>query len=184
MAKKPLTPKEKAERRRLNLLKNPRYRYVIYIHSDKWDTVKQKYKKTYCEICNTDKYLSLHHFTYKNLERETGEDFVTLCGNCHQCCHFTYDDGKYRKLSKPSKAMIKVVHGIRYKQKVSMDSFCIFLRNRYIAIFGYDYVPQFDVFRLFYKDSIQYKHHPFNNALNKYFYKYFITWREANTKTK
>jgi hypothetical protein len=71
-----------------NRLKKLGYKsYSAYLVSAHWISTVAKFRKQNCEYCGFNKDLHLHHFTYQNLGNETKDDFLTLCGKCHEYEH-------------------------------------------------------------------------------------------------
>jgi len=67
--------------------------YLDYINSKAWRRKKARYYKKHgkiCQICGSDKYVELHHLTYKRLGQEPDEDLQALCKGCHQNTHEGY----------------------------------------------------------------------------------------------
>ena len=44
---------------------NKKTEYNNFLKSDIWKFIKSKYKQNRCDICNSDKYLILHHMDYE-----------------------------------------------------------------------------------------------------------------------
>lgn len=51
-----------------------------------------------CQLCNSEKYLNVHHRSYARLGHEKAADLVVLCRACHEHFH-GIDDGHARSLS-------------------------------------------------------------------------------------
>ncbi len=67
----------------------PKYR--DYLKSDWWKKkIHRLYRKTkmpqQCAKCGNPKY-QLHHITYRRVGHERMEDFLALCGGCHNELH-------------------------------------------------------------------------------------------------
>lgn len=64
--------------------------YKEYIHSEHWAHFREQalvYANFKCSICDSSKNLSVHHKTYKNRGRETFNDVIVVCGECHAMIH-------------------------------------------------------------------------------------------------
>jgi hypothetical protein len=64
--------------------------YLKYITSPVWkarafDAIEKAGKK--CQMCNSPKYLQVHHRTYERLGKERPSDLITLCSKCHSKFH-------------------------------------------------------------------------------------------------
>lgn len=59
--------------------------YQQYLNSTHWrDFRRQVYsKRKCCQKCTAKKNLNIHHITYKNLGKETQDDVLVLCNDCH-----------------------------------------------------------------------------------------------------
>lgn len=76
-------------------------KYQDYLNSEEWKEVKEKYLKkgAKCLKCRKTKKLILHHLRYKDengesiLGRETQDDLVVLCWDCHTELHNKYGRG-------------------------------------------------------------------------------------------
>lgn len=68
-------------------------KYNKYIESIEW-----KEKRIYiinqrnwiCERCGNDKFLQIHHWSYKNLWKELDNELFCLCKKCHKEFHSKY----------------------------------------------------------------------------------------------
>ena len=72
----------------IEYLKN--MQYLEYLKTDHWQHFRKeafKFYKSSCQICNSKNNLNIHHKTYKNRGRETFNDIVILCYNCHELFH-------------------------------------------------------------------------------------------------
>lgn len=61
-----------------------------YLHSEHWEKVREDALVRAgfrCEYCRTNKHLTVHHLTYKNIGHENDEDLVVLCWSCHKKVH-------------------------------------------------------------------------------------------------
>jgi hypothetical protein len=63
--------------------------YEQYLKSEDWKLVKEKYIRldSVCDICGTDKALTLHHISYENCGNEEPEEILCVCSFCHQDLH-------------------------------------------------------------------------------------------------
>lgn len=64
--------------------------YRIYISSKWWTdrkTLYYKYHAKKCAVCESTKYIQLHHMTYKDYGHEKDEHLVALCRGCHEEFH-------------------------------------------------------------------------------------------------
>jgi hypothetical protein len=89
--------------------KNRNYYRNIYLQSDHWKNLrKEKLEKTpYCEKCNRDYCLDVHHLQYKNLFDVVIDDLQTLCRICHNQEHLKKNERvEKRKIPKRSKESI------------------------------------------------------------------------------
>lgn len=120
--------------------------YQEYLLSQDWKDVKKKFKQNFCEICGTKKNLHLHHLTYRNVElgKERKEDVVTLCSSCHLASHISLTS--LSKLSKPSHSTTKIVNRIRNGSRLKRNQTALFLRRKFIAIYGEKGLPPFSFF--------------------------------------
>lgn len=59
--------------------------YKEYLSSEHWKKFrKETYsKRKMCQKCTSKKNLNIHHITYVNLWKETQEDVLVLCNECH-----------------------------------------------------------------------------------------------------
>lgn len=137
--------------------------YKKYIDSPEWQVMVKKYRKEYCELCGSNKYLALHHLSYQNLLRETDKDFATLCKYCHLANHINVVSLK--RLRNPSNGTRKLIERIRCGKKIKPSAFQIFLRRRWIAKHGDKQIPEFEFFRKFYRTYIENKEYPFGYSL-------------------
>lgn len=61
-----------------------------YLHSKHWKRTREDALVRAgfrCECCKTNKHLTVHHLTYKNLGHEKYPDLLVLCWNCHKKIH-------------------------------------------------------------------------------------------------
>lgn len=90
---------QKASRRESNLALMP---YEQYLQTPEWemkrDAALQRANKR-CELCNSTKFLQVHHKTYENRGQEPLEDLIVLCRDCHSKFH--------NKLADPEQEQIK-----------------------------------------------------------------------------
>lgn len=65
--------------------------YKKYLQSNHWRVIRAwvKYKRKYCEICNSKYRLEVHHKNYDHIwhENEHPDDLMLLCDFCHDACH-------------------------------------------------------------------------------------------------
>lgn len=64
--------------------------YKHYLKSDYWKLVRKEMHKLAgykCEICGYEMSIYVHHFNYENRGKETLNDLVCLCENCHEAIH-------------------------------------------------------------------------------------------------
>lgn len=64
--------------------------YEKYIVSKEWKKKSSKFKSQVgfkCEKCGSNKNLTSHHITYKNLGNETKKDIKVWCWTCHKAYH-------------------------------------------------------------------------------------------------
>lgn len=81
--------------KRSELLKKFGYKsYEEYLQSDEWRDLRERIKKrktrkwNFCNICGTDKYLDLHHSSYKVIGQKHPHNTVKLlCRSCHYELH-------------------------------------------------------------------------------------------------
>jgi hypothetical protein len=64
--------------------------YMKYISSNVWkakafDAIEAAGNK--CQLCNSPKFLQVHHRTYDRLGKEPLDDLITLCNMCHSKFH-------------------------------------------------------------------------------------------------
>lgn len=76
-------------------------KYHLYIKSKFWKNRRNKYFKDFekkCFICNSIKYIQVHHLEYDNklFGIEKDEMLVSLCLDCHEQFHLIY--GTKRKM--------------------------------------------------------------------------------------
>lgn len=85
--------------------------YKSYINSQEWIEKRNNHIKRdpICRACWSDKQITVHHISYKNLWKERKWDLMTLCWKCHKELHEWYDiDIKRRNLSSYSKWFTRV----------------------------------------------------------------------------
>lgn len=64
--------------------------YKEYLKTEHWQHFRKeavKYFQGKCQLCNSEESLNLHHRTYENLGRETFNDVILLCKDCHGKFH-------------------------------------------------------------------------------------------------
>lgn len=67
--------------------------YNIYIKSEWWEKRKNKYYQKHskkCALCDSKKYITLHHLIYKDYGNELDENLVALCSEHHKLFHQMY----------------------------------------------------------------------------------------------
>ena len=67
-----------------------RDKYISYLKSDKWKSIKRMMliiKDNKCENCKSETALEIHHKTYKRLYKEKYKDLQVLCKICHKKTH-------------------------------------------------------------------------------------------------
>ena len=73
-----------------NRKRNWKRKYKKYLLSDEWAQLKIDlfdHRGRECERCGSDKYLQVHHLSYKNIFNEEPEDLEILCKSCHKKEH-------------------------------------------------------------------------------------------------
>lgn len=75
------------------ILKIMNNKYIKYIQSIEWNR-KRIYiinqRGWICERCGNDKFLQIHHWSYKNLWKELDDELFCLCKKCHKEFHSKY----------------------------------------------------------------------------------------------
>jgi hypothetical protein len=63
--------------------------YKEYLGSKHWIEFRKRIlrDRKICQNCGKRDFLNLHHKNYRCLGRETGDDIIVLCGNCHNRFH-------------------------------------------------------------------------------------------------
>jgi 5-methylcytosine-specific restriction endonuclease McrA len=64
--------------------------YEDYLQTEHWKHFVKECKKFFnneCQLCGNEKSLQVHHNNYKNRGRETFNDVVLLCKDCHSKFH-------------------------------------------------------------------------------------------------
>lgn len=64
--------------------------YGLYLQTDHWKHFKDEALGFYghkCQLCNGDKRLNVHHRNYDNRGRETFNDVIVICRDCHERHH-------------------------------------------------------------------------------------------------
>lgn len=83
--------KERKERKAAKkvTVRSRRTNYVKYIKSEAWISKSRKWRKETpnCELCGSDQRLECHHKHYKTLGKETREDILVVCHQCHCKLH-------------------------------------------------------------------------------------------------
>jgi hypothetical protein len=106
----------KWEKRKARLLKrrtkNKKTRkfsqYETYINSKEWEQRRNKFWQSYsrrCAICDTAKYIHLHHMHYGNFGNEPDEHLVPLCKDHHAEYH--KENGVQRDMIRKTMAFIE-----------------------------------------------------------------------------
>lgn len=120
------------------------YNYKDYLQTKHWLMKKAEFMKNVkreCVMCQGDKYIHVHHMTYKNVGNEKLDELVYLCWNCHKYLHENiskFHDQKYfnylKVCVKNNQKKIKV-------KSVSCNK-CIhttFVKRKRCCDLGYDY---------------------------------------------
>lgn len=65
--------------------------YKLYLQTEHWKHFRAealKHEQYKCQLCNSkDKELNVHHRSYENIGRETFNDVIVLCKDCHEKFH-------------------------------------------------------------------------------------------------
>jgi hypothetical protein len=65
--------------------------YQLYLRSKEWQDRRQmmfELRGKKCELCGSfEDRLQIHHLHYRTLYKETSQDLMILCQNCHQHWH-------------------------------------------------------------------------------------------------
>lgn len=64
--------------------------YKQYLESREWRDRRAKVLEFYgskCALCGNGKNLQVHHKNYKNIFKETTDDLIVLCRECHSRHH-------------------------------------------------------------------------------------------------
>lgn len=64
--------------------------YNEYLTTEHWLHFKDEVLKFYrysCQVCNSKSHLNVHHKTYENRGRETFNDVILICSECHEKIH-------------------------------------------------------------------------------------------------
>lgn len=70
--------------------KDRRSTYDVYIHSEEWQGVKNRYYRQYgrkCAACGSVNRVHLHHMYYGNFGKEEDADLIPLCAKHHEEYH-------------------------------------------------------------------------------------------------
>ena len=73
-----------------NKRNSKRYKYHIYLISEKWKELREKVKERdnfLCQECKTNKAEEVHHLTYENVFNEKMSDLISVCSDCHKKLH-------------------------------------------------------------------------------------------------
>lgn len=65
-------------------------KYYDYLQTPYWKLFADRAKENSghkCQLCNSHESLNVHHKTYDNRGKETFEDIIVLCRNCHAKFH-------------------------------------------------------------------------------------------------
>lgn len=65
----------------------PRYQYIAYLRSPLWDEKRKRrlaLSNYCCDICGRAVPLAVHHKHYETLMRESMDDLMSLCEDCHK----------------------------------------------------------------------------------------------------
>ena len=65
-------------------------KYSDYLNTEHWKHFKSEVIRFYgasCQVCSSSDNLNVHHKTYDNRGRETFNDVVLLCRECHSKIH-------------------------------------------------------------------------------------------------
>ena len=95
-----------------------------YYRTRHWRMIKKAFKKTHackCKICGQKKYLCLHHLTYIRFTKESLNDLVYLCRNCHYEIHLILR--KKKRASQPITGQLALK---LLKKKSLLKRFCNF----------------------------------------------------------
>lgn len=64
--------------------------YVDYLNTEHWKHFREQVFIFYnreCQVCKSKAGLNVHHKTYENRGRETFNDIILLCNECHKKIH-------------------------------------------------------------------------------------------------
>jgi 5-methylcytosine-specific restriction endonuclease McrA len=98
--------------------------YQNYLQSDEWKKRRGKaltYWGHRCAICNSGKYLDVHHRTYANIGKEKMTDLIVLCRKCHTLYHDKLPTRKAfnsKVSARLDQAIIGTEAGNRYWRKI------------------------------------------------------------------
>lgn len=70
--------------------------YLLYLTSDHWKQFRQQMIFTsgkVCQVCSQRRHIEIHHLNYYCLGKETPQDVIILCRQCHQRVHDKYWKG-------------------------------------------------------------------------------------------
>jgi hypothetical protein len=68
----------------------PSKRYLTYIISPQWTARRREHLELcdhWCEICQKQAAVQVHHWTYENLGNENSQDLCAVCVHCHWRIH-------------------------------------------------------------------------------------------------
>lgn len=111
--------------------------YSDYLASDEWQATKDRIKKRfpksrYCWICDTTKYINLHHENYWAIPNEQFmKDVVYLCEEHHLKVHIQ-DNGVRTKLEKLSLERRRKELRSRYIRKCLRPSTLLHFSTRWL----------------------------------------------------
>lgn len=84
--------------------------YRAYLLTRVWRERRDKAIKAAggrCQLCNSEKYLNVHHRTYARLGKELPNDLTVLCRACHEHFHGITGGGARRLSKAPRDARTK-----------------------------------------------------------------------------
>jgi 5-methylcytosine-specific restriction endonuclease McrA len=76
-----------------------RERYLAHLNSEAWRLIRRlviERDGRRCLVCNSPAELEAHHRTYERLGHERLDDLATLCRDCHELFHGSFDDAVFR----------------------------------------------------------------------------------------
>jgi uncharacterized protein YlaI len=79
---------ERVYQKVINMLKEiPYEEYLFSAHWKHFSGEAIKFARYKCQLCDNNNSLNVHHKNYKNLGRETFNDTIVLCNDCHRMVH-------------------------------------------------------------------------------------------------